>query len=71
MLSADLYKFRASRNSNPDGSLQIASEFDLKASYPLGDNLRIDAVYATFTPLGLYPSGTEAKLIYGAVSAKF
>lgn len=70
-LSADLYKFRASRNANPDGSLQIASEFDLKASYPLGENLRIDAVYAIFTPLGLYPSSTEAKLIYGAVSAKF
>ncbi|PKM98108.1 MAG: hypothetical protein CVU79_04640 [Elusimicrobia bacterium HGW-Elusimicrobia-3] len=69
-LSADLYKFRASKNAN-DGSLQIASEWDLKASYPMGDNLRLNAVYAVFTPLGLYPSGSQAKLIYGAISAKF
>ncbi|MGD9643553.1 MAG: hypothetical protein AB7V08_12530 [Elusimicrobiales bacterium] len=69
-LSADLYKFRASKNAN-DGSLQIASEWDLKASYPMGDNLNLNAVYAVFTPLGLYPSGSQAKLIYGAISAKF
>lgn len=69
-LSFDLYKFRASKNAN-DGSLQIASEWDLKASYPMGENLHLNAVYAVFTPLGLYPSSTEAKLIYGAISAKF
>ena len=69
-LSFDLYKFRASKNAN-DGSLQIASEWDLKATYPMGDNLNLNAVYAVFTPLGLYPSGSQAKLIYGAISAKF
>lgn len=69
-LSFDLYKFRASKNAN-DGSLQIASEWDLKATYPMGENLRLSAVYAVFTPLGLYPSDEPAKLIYGAISAKF
>jgi hypothetical protein len=69
-ISADLYKFRASKNAN-DGSLQIASEWDLKATYPMGDNLNLNAVYAVFSPLGLYPSGTQAKLIYGAITAKF
>jgi hypothetical protein len=69
-ISADLYKFRASKNAS-DGSLQIASEWDLKASYPMGENLRLSAVYAVFTPLGLYPSSTDAKLVYGAISAKF
>jgi hypothetical protein len=70
VISADIYKFRASKNAN-NGSLQIASEFDLKASYPMGDNLQLNAVYATFTPLGLYPQSQQAKLIYGAISAKF
>ncbi|OIO03509.1 MAG: hypothetical protein COX65_02010 [Elusimicrobia bacterium CG_4_10_14_0_2_um_filter_56_8] len=70
LISADLYKFRASKNAN-DGSLQIASEWDLKASYPMGENLKINAVYAVFTPLGLYPTNKSAKLVYGSVSAKF
>lgn len=69
-LSADLYKFRASRNDN-DGSLQIASEWDLKAAYPMGDNLKLTMVYAVLTPLGLYNSAPSPKLIYGAVSARF
>jgi len=69
-ISFDLYKFRASKNAN-DGSLQIASEWDLKATYPMGENLHLSAVYAVFTPLGLYPSDEDAKLIYGAISAKF
>lgn len=70
VLSADLYKFRASKNAS-GGSLQVASEWDLKAAYAMGDNLSINAVYAVFTPLGLYPSGKQAKLIGGAVTAKF
>ena len=69
-LSADLYKFRASRNAN-GGSLQIASEWDLRAAYPMGENLSITAVYAAFTPLGLYPTGKQATLVQGAISAKF
>ncbi|OGR66945.1 MAG: hypothetical protein A2081_00105 [Elusimicrobia bacterium GWC2_61_19] len=70
IISADLYKFRASRNAN-GGSLQIASEYDVKASYAFGENLHLNAVYAVFTPLSLYPDATQAKLIYGAISARF
>ncbi|MDO8805925.1 MAG: hypothetical protein Q7R35_16010 [Elusimicrobiota bacterium] len=70
IISADLYKFRASKNA-ADGSLQVASETDLKAAYPLGENMQLSAVYAVFTPLGLYPQSRQAKLIYGAISAKF
>lgn len=70
MLSADLYKFRATKNAN-GGSLQIASEYDLKAAYAFGDNLTLNAVYAVFTPLGLYPSKEQAKLISASVSARF
>lgn len=69
-LSADLYKFRASKNAG-NGSLQIASEWDLKAAYPMGENLNVNAVYAVFTPLGLYPQSGPVKLVYGAISAKF
>ncbi len=70
VLSADLYKFRASENDN-NGSLQIASEWDLKAAYPMGDDLRLTVVYAVLTPLGLYNDAPPSKLVYGAVSAKF
>ncbi|MBI5743556.1 MAG: hypothetical protein HY952_03310 [Elusimicrobia bacterium] len=70
IVSADLYKFRASKNSS-GGTLQIASEFDLKATYAFGDNLSVNAVYAIFTPLGAYPSSKQAKLISGAVAARF
>ncbi|OGS13399.1 MAG: hypothetical protein A2285_09085 [Elusimicrobia bacterium RIFOXYA12_FULL_57_11] len=70
LLSADIYKFRATSNAS-GGSLQVASEWDLKATYPLGESLRLTAVYAVFTPLGLYTDSQQAKLFYGAVSAKF
>ncbi len=70
LLSADLYKFRSTNNAS-GGSLQIASEWDLKVTYPLSDRMRLTAVYATFTPLGLYLDKTQSKLVYGAVSAKF
>jgi len=70
LLSADLYKFRATQTTAA-GSLQIASEVDLKASYALGDNLHLTAVYAVLTPLGLYPDAVQTKLVYGAVSARF
>lgn len=69
-VSADLYKFRASKNA-ANGSLQLASEYDFKASYPLGENLQLSAVYAVFTPLGVFADSQQAKLIYGSVSAKF
>ncbi|HAT71579.1 MAG TPA: hypothetical protein DCS63_02040 [Elusimicrobia bacterium] len=70
VISADLYKFRATRNAG-GGSLQIASEYDVKASYAFGDNLHLNAVYAVFTPLGLYPEAVQSKLVYGAISARF
>ncbi|MDP2866462.1 MAG: alginate export family protein [Elusimicrobiota bacterium] len=70
IISADIYKFRASKNAN-NGSLQIASEWDIKASYPMGENMQVNAVYAVFTPLGLYPQSKQAKLTYAAISARF
>lgn len=70
LLSADIYKFRASENT-AGGSLQIASEWDLKATYAFGDNLRLNAVYAVFTPLGLYPQSKPTKLTYASISARF
>ena len=70
LLSADIYKFRASRNAS-GGSLQLASEWDLKAAYAMGENLTINAVYAVFSPLGLYTTSKQAKLICGSISAKF
>lgn len=70
VISADIYKFRASKNAN-GGSLQIASEWDIKASYPMGENMQVNAVYAVFTPLGLYPQSKQAKLTYAAISARF
>lgn len=70
LLSADLYKFRASENT-AGGSLQIGSEWDMKATYPLGDNLRLNVVYAVFTPLGVNAQLKPIKLTYGSVSARF
>ena len=70
LLSADLYKFRASENT-AGGSLQIGSEWDLKAAYPFGDNLRLNFVYAVFTPLGLNAQSEPLKLTYGSISARF
>jgi hypothetical protein len=70
LLSADLYKFRASENT-AGGSLQIGSEWDLKATYPFGDNLRLNVVYAVFTPLGVNAQLKPIKLTYGSVSARF
>ena len=73
LLSADLYKFRATQNAR-GGSLQIASEVDLKVSYLLGDNLHLTAVYAVFNPLGLYGTAAQklqTKLVSGSVSARF
>ncbi len=70
LISADIYKFRASKNAN-GGSLQIASEWDLKASYPMGENMQLSAVYAVFSPLSLYPQSKQAGLAYGSISAKF
>ena len=70
LLSVDIYKFRASKNAS-GGSLQIASEYDIKAAYAFGENLSVSAIYGVFTPLSLYPSGKQAKLISGAVSARF
>ena len=69
-VSVDIYKFRASKNAN-NGSLQLASEWDMKASYILGENMQLSAVYAVFTPLSLYPESKQAKLVYGVISAKF
>jgi hypothetical protein len=70
VISADFYKFRASQNANK-GSNQIGSEMDLKASYPMGDSLRLKAVYAVFKPLALYPFTTPIKLVSIGLTAKF
>ncbi len=70
LLSADLYKFRATENT-AGGSLQIGSEWDLKVTYPFGDNLRLNVVYAVFTPLGVNADLKPIKLTYGSVAARF
>jgi hypothetical protein len=69
-LSVDFYKFRASQNVNK-GSIQIGSEWDLKVSYPMGDGLRLKAVYALFKPMSLYTLTTPIKLVYLSLAAKF
>ena len=69
-LSVDFYKFRASQNINKE-SIQIGSEWDLKASYPMGDGLRLKAVYAVFKPMSLYPQTTPIKLVSMSLTAKF
>lgn len=70
LLSADLYKYRASENAN-DGSLQIGSELDLQAALPLSENMSLNLVYAFFTPLGLYQDTDPIKMVYASVSARF
>ena len=68
--SADFYKFRASQNINK-GSIQIGTELDLKASYPMGEGLRLKAVYAVFNPMSLYKQTTPVKLVSLSLTAKF
>lgn len=70
VISADFYKFRAAQNANK-GSTQIGSEVDLKISYPMGDSLRLKAVYAVFSPLSLYPFTNPIKLVSLGLTAKF
>ena len=70
IFSVDLYNFRASQNAG-GGSIQVGSELDLRATYSMGDNLRLKAIYASFRPLGLYPAATTVKLVSLALTAKF
>ncbi len=69
-LSVDFYKFRASQNISKE-SIQIGSEWDLKATYPMGEGLRLKAVYAVFKPMSLYPQTTPIKLVSMSLTAKF
>jgi len=69
-LAVDFYKFRAAQNINK-GSVQLGSEWDIKAFYPLGEGLRLKAVYAVFNPLGLYTLTTPIKLVSLSLTAKF
>jgi len=69
-LSVDFYKFRASQNISKE-SIQIGSEWDLKAAYPMGEGLRLKAVYAVFKPMSLYPQTTPIKLVSLSLTAKF
>jgi len=70
MLSVDLVKIRASQNAN-DGATQVAREWDFKATYPMGDSLKLKAVYALFKPLSLYDENTTIKLVSIGITAKF
>jgi len=70
ILSFDLFKFKAAQNINKT-STQIGSEWDLKAAYPMGDSLRLKAVYAVFNPLGIYPQTNPIKLVSLSLTAKF
>ena len=70
MLSIDFYRFRASQNVT-QGQVQLGSEWDLKAVYPMGDGLRLKAVYAVFRPTNLYTNTKSIDLISLGVTAKF
>ncbi len=70
MVSLDLIKFRASQNAS-DGATQVGREWDLKLTYPLGESLRLKAVYALFKPLSLYDENTTIKLVSLGLTAKF
>ena len=70
MFSLDLIKFRASQNAS-DGATQVGREWDLKLTYPLGESLRLKAVYALFKPLSLYDENTTIKLVSLGLTAKF
>ena len=70
ILSFDFFKFRATQNANMD-SIQIAREWDVKVTYPMGESLRLKAVYAIFQPLSLYDENTAIKLVSISLTAKF
>jgi hypothetical protein len=71
LLSIDFMKFRAAQNISGD-SLQIGSELDLNIVYPMSESLSLKAVYATFTPQGVYAPLTEkTKLASFAIVGKF
>lgn len=71
LLSIDFLKFRAAQNIL-GSSLQVGSELDLVAVYPMSENLSFKAVYATFTPQAVYTPLTEkTKLLSFSVIGKF
>ena len=71
LLSIDFMKFRAAQNISGD-SLQIGSELDLNIVYPMSENLSLKAVYAAFTPQGVYSPLTEkTKLVSFSIIGKF
>jgi|GEM_PF-669818 len=70
VFSVDFFKFRAAQNA-ADGAIQVGSEWDFKLSYPMGESLRLRAVYAFFKPMSLFDENTTIKLISVALSAKF
>lgn len=49
VLSADYFKFK-SENINSTLPIFSASEVDVKLTYPMGENLSLQAAYAIFTP---------------------
>jgi len=69
-VTVDFTKFRAAQNAN-DGPTQIGSEWDLKAVYPMGESLRLKAVYGMFKPSSLYDENTTIKLVSISLTAKF
>ena len=69
-LSVDFYRFKASQSVS-QGKVQIGSEWDLKAAYPMGEGLRLKAVYAVFRPANLYLKTKSIDLISLSVTAKF
>jgi hypothetical protein len=70
-LSVDLFKFRAAQNAREGGPTQLGSEWDIKLIYPMGDSLRMKAVYAFFKPLSVYEENSAIKLVSLALTAKF
>jgi hypothetical protein len=69
-LSVDYFKYRASKNLN-DSNRQLGTELDFAVTWPMDKNLSLKAIYAFFSPGGLYPTDDKAKLISAFVQASF
>lgn len=49
-VSVDYFVYRAARNISDPGNVRLGSELDFRFTYPMGEKLALNAVYASFTP---------------------
>ncbi|HBE88594.1 MAG TPA: hypothetical protein DDW67_05575 [Elusimicrobia bacterium] len=69
-LSLDYFKYRASKNINSNNR-QLGTELDFAVTWPMDKDLTIKAIYAMFTPGGLYPTDAKSKLVSAYIQARF